>query len=382
MAFSPFVLLAQVSTQITTAGEEASTGLISKISHFFQFFFTQLPTWIAAFIVFGLSIGVAKIIRSTVETKISSKVDEEHQEIVILGGRIAYVSTLAIGITAALKIAGIDLTTILAAIAFGIGFALRDLIQNFLAGIYLLISRQFVIGDLIKINGIMGKIVEIQSRATIIKAIDGTRVIVPNSDLFSMNVINYTGNSTRRVVIPLYVSYDADLKYAIKIALKTIKNNPKILKKPAPSVIIKDYGDYTIDIVARFWVLTKDRWVKIRSDMICRFNDAFNEAGILIPYQTVHLETAQDTAEDEKISDATQKAMKEKMAKAAAEKKAKAMIGGDGATLADVPLPNTGDGVIPAVAPLVPAVALQEEEPPGAYQDESDIDDQTIDNKG
>src|SRR3989338_2348911 len=99
MVFSPFVLLAKASTSITAGGEEASSGLTAKIGDFFQFFFSKLPACISGLFILGVSIGLARMVRGIVEGKISSRVDEEHQEMVVLGGRIAYVYTLAIGIT-------------------------------------------------------------------------------------------------------------------------------------------------------------------------------------------------------------------------------------------------------------------------------------------
>lgn len=359
MHFSPFVIAAKAATGITAVGEEASSGLTAKIGDFFQFFFTKLPAWIAGFIILGVSIGLARMVRSIVENKISSRVDEEHQEMVVLGGRIAYVTTLAVGITTALKIAGIDLTTILAAIAFGIGFALRDLIMNFIAGMYILLSRHFTIGDFIKVGTVTGKIVEIQSRATILKSIDGTKIVVPNADLFSQSVVSYTSNPMRRVVVPLYVAYGTDLDFALETALSTIKNHPKILKKPGPSVIIKDYGDSSIDLVARFWVMSKDGWVKVRSEMIRNFDKAFSGAGIRVPYNTFHLETKGDVIEEEKIENAAEKAVKEKIGLTP--------FGNDGATVATVPIVSG------------PTQAL---EPEGSYVDQTEIDEQTIDNHG
>ena len=95
--------------------------------------------------------------------------------------RGASAAVLLIGITAGLKIAGLDLTSIIAAAAFGVGFAMKDLIMNFISGIIILLQKQFTIGDWIKIKGTEGTIKEIQSRYTIIKQFDGTKVIVPKT---------------------------------------------------------------------------------------------------------------------------------------------------------------------------------------------------------
>ena len=152
-----------------TQAEEVASGTALELASLIEFVLTRIPLWIAGFVVIVLSVIVAKVGRRIIENKLAEKgIEEEHKELQILGGRITYTAILTLGITIGLKIAGIDLTTILAAVAFGIGFALKDLIMNFLAGIMILLGQQFTIGDFISIGGTLGKVVEIQSRVTIL----------------------------------------------------------------------------------------------------------------------------------------------------------------------------------------------------------------------
>lgn len=344
--------------RFTETGEEVAGDLTEQVAGFFQYIIGRVPSWIAGFLVFVLTIFAAKLAKSAVESRMESQIDEEHQEVLVLAGRVTYFGTLVLGITIALKIAGIDLTTILAAVAFGIGFALQDLIMNFLSGVMILVSRQFTIGDFIKVGATVGKVMEIQTRATILKAIDGTKVIVPNSEIFTSQVISFTSNPLRRVIVPLYVSYDTDLSYATKIAIGVLKKHPKIQKKPAPSVIVKDYGDSTIDLAARFWVGSRDGWFKVRSEIMHQMWDEFQAAGIVVPYNVTHFENEQDTAPFLKeMSDKTKKRMEEmQLSKAISES----------------PTPNAANGNgqgTPALATVtVPT------EPPGVYQDQEEID--------
>jgi small-conductance mechanosensitive channel len=185
--------------------------------------------------------------------------------------------------------------------------------MNFLAGVFILVSRQFTIGDFIKVNSTVGKVVEIQTRATILKAVDGTKVIVPNAELFTSQVVNMTGNPVRRVVVPLYVSYDTDISYAVKIALTAIKKHPKIQKKPAPSVVVSNYGDSSIDLAARFWVGSRDGWYKVKCDIMHQMLEEFQAAGIVVPYNISHIETEQDTAQYVKDARETAKKRMEEM---------------------------------------------------------------------
>ncbi|KKU80489.1 MAG: MscS Mechanosensitive ion channel [Candidatus Peregrinibacteria bacterium GW2011_GWA2_47_7] len=293
-----FLSIAQ-AVDLASKGEQVQTGLTQKIAEMLAQFFIKLPSWIAGVLVFLLSIGVARMIKRSVETRISEHIDEEENEAIsVLIGRVTYFGVLTLGTTIALKIAGIDLTTILAAVAFGIGFALRDLIMNFIAGIMLLVSKQFIIGDFIKIEGQVGKVVEIQSRATILKAVNGTKLIIPNSKIFSNVVTSFTSNPMRRIDIPVYVAYGTDLDYAVQVTLDVLKKHPKILKKPAPSVRIIGFGGSSIDMKALCWVSRDAGWLKVRHEMITMIDKAYTDAGIIVPYDIVHIETGADTAEE------------------------------------------------------------------------------------
>lgn len=302
------------------ASEQVRAGLSDKIADMFDFIITQIPSWIAAVLVFVATLFIAKIARNAVENRISDQVDEEHQEVLVLSGRLTSVGVITIGTTVALKIAGIDLTTILAAIAFGVGFALRDFLANFLAGIYILTSKQFSIGDFIKIGPVTGRVMEIQSRATILKTYDGYKVVVPNADIFTKQVTSLTTNPVRRVCIPLYISYDTDINYAMTIAKNIIKKNPKVLKKPGPSVIVGAYGDSSIDLMARFWVESRGGWFKVKTDLTKKLWEGFMKAGVTVPYNIMHLETSQDTVNEWKQNEEIVNRTKAKW-KAAKEKR-------------------------------------------------------------
>lgn len=352
--------------QAANLASKEPQGFADKIGAFADFVIGQIPSWIAGFVVFVLTIFVSKLAKTAVESRISSKVDEEHQEVLVLAGRVTYFGTLALGITVALKIAGIDLTTILAAIAFGIGFALQDLIMNFIAGVMILMSRQFTIGDFIKVGSTVGKVMEIQTRATILKSVDGTKVIVPNSEIFRNQVTSFTTNPMRRIIIPLYISYDTDISYATKVALEVLKKHPKILKKPGSSVVVKDYGESTIDLAARFWVGSRDGWYKVRSEILQQMWETFNEAGIVVPYNTMHVETSQDTGEE--VKEAREKSLKRRqemqLSKAMAAEKPAAPNGN-----------GSGPVQVPS-SPLVPVAVAVTAEPEGAYVDQTEIDGQ------
>jgi len=231
------------------AASDVTSGTASELAKLLELIITKIPLFIAGGIVVILSILVAKIGRRMVENKLAEKgIEEEHKELQILGGRMTYSVILILGLTTGLKIAGIDLTTIIAAGAFGIGFALKDLIMNFLAGIMILVGRHFTIGDFISVNGTLGRVVEIQSRVTILQATDGTKVIMPNSVLFKKKVVSFTSNPFRRIELKVAVDLRHDINDVVKLCDKILKNTKGVLIEPKPAVVISDFGEKGVDL--------------------------------------------------------------------------------------------------------------------------------------
>lgn len=286
---------------ITADAEEVASGTVLELAKLLELVVTKIPLWIAGAIVIVLSVLVAKLAKSIVKNKLEEKgVGEEHKELQILGGRIAYSSVLILGITVGLKIAGIDLTTILAAVAFGIGFALKDLIMNFLAGIMLLVSRHFTIGDFISVGGTIGKVVEIQSRVTVLKAIDGTKVIVPNAQMFKKQVTSFTSNPFRKITLEVGVDYRHKLENVIKICMDSLKHTKGVLLEPKPSVVVAGFGDSAIDIKIKAWVSSTGGWIKIKSDLARNVKSNFDKHGIVIPWPIRTLAQDKDSPIEEK----------------------------------------------------------------------------------
>lgn len=285
------MLTAFAATNAATNAAGKVTGeTANKLAELFELMIEKIPLWIAAFVVIIMSVIAAKIGRRIIENKMAEKgIEEEHKEIQILGGRLTYSAILMIGVTVGLKIGGIDLTAVLAAVAFGVGFALKDMIMNFLAGIMILVSRHFTIGDFINVGGTIGRVVEIQSRVTVLQAIDGTKVIVPNGQLFSKQVTSYTSNPFRRIEIETSVDYRANLKNALKVCLKVVKATKGVLAEPKPAVLVSEFGDSEIVIKVRAWVESRSGWLKIKSELLSNLKKAFEDYNIDFPYPITQL---------------------------------------------------------------------------------------------
>ena len=285
----------------TSAGRTAATETSSGLQEFLTTLLDRAPYWIAGIIVMVFSLVVAKVVKKIVVDRVAAKLDEEHQDVVVLVGRTTYVLVLTLGLMVGMKIAGLDLTALVAAVGFGLGFALQGIITNFIAGVLVLLSRHFTIGDYIEVDGTIGKIVEIQSRATVLQALDGTRVIIPNADLFSKKVTSYTSNPFRRLEIIVGVEYSTPLAKACQVCLATALQVAGVSKEPTPSVLVDEFSDSSVNLRVWFWVDSRSNWRSTRSEVATQMKINFDKVGINIPFpiRTVYQPDA-DRADNER----------------------------------------------------------------------------------
>lgn len=296
------ISIASAQVASNAAVDKVASGTSDELGKLIANFLAQIPLWIAAIVVAIFSYAIAIIVRKSIESKLAQNgIAEEHREIQIVASRSSFFIVLVIGATISLSIVGIDLAPIVAAGAFGLGFALQDIIMNMISGMFILASRHFTIGDIIKMDGVSGKIEEIQTRATIIKGFDGTRIVVPNAQLFKNVVVSKTSNPYRKITFIMGVDYSADLKQAMELTLAVVKSIPLILKKPKPKVIFYEWGDYSINFRINVWINSRGgKLIQVKNAVIMALSEAYNDSGINIPYpiQTIQL----DKAEEEEFS--------------------------------------------------------------------------------
>lgn len=285
LLMTPGASAISITEQSSSTANQTTTGLTS----FFNTMWMKAPGWIAAMIVFACSLVVAKMVKEKVLDRVSQKFSDDDQDILVLIGRTTYVAVLGVGVTISLSIAGLDLTALLAAVGFGVGFAMQDLIMNFMAGIMILLNRPFSIGDFIQINNTIGKVEEIQARATILKALDGTKVIVPNADLFKNQVTSFTSNPFRRVDVEVGLDYNTDLAHATRVIFEALTAHPKVLQDPPPAIVLDGFGDSCVDVIARFWVESRSQWLKTKSEVVQLLKQHMDAAGVIQPFPTQNL---------------------------------------------------------------------------------------------
>jgi len=302
-------LLARIKTPaVAQATEQATSSAKDKIIGFFMWLLEKTPVVFGAIAIIFITFIFGKIVKRTV-VKALSKHNADDQ-VVLMVGKVSHIGTMILGFTIALELVGVDISPVVGLIGLGFGFALQDIIKNFVCGGIILLQEPFRIGDVIKVGEYLGKVEAIEARSTNIKTFNGQRVIIPNADMFSSSVTNFSSHPERRLEIVVGVHYDTDLNTASKILMETVKKHNGVLANPSPSVIHKEFADSSINISVKFWVDKDSNIFGIRSEIIVLIKEAFDEAHISIPYpiRTVDMPT-QDVKDelDKEIFDRTSK---------------------------------------------------------------------------
>ncbi len=196
---------------------------------------------------------------------------------------------IAIGFTVILQTAGIDLSAlaiVIGSLSIGIGLGLQNITNNFVSGLVLLFERPIKVGDRIEIGQLQGEVTRIAARATTIITNDNIAVIVPNSDLTSTAVINWSYPSPRvRLNFPIGVAYGSDPENVRKLLVEIAENHPAILKDPKPDVLFSEFADSSLNFVLRVWTINfVDKPGVLRSELNFEIEKVFRRHGIEIPF--------------------------------------------------------------------------------------------------
>lgn len=267
-----------------------------------QIFFESLPeilsTYglkvITALLIIVVGRWVAGLIRKAVRKALLRK--SVDATIVNFSCSIAYVALMAFIVVAALGQLGVQTSSIVAilgASALAIGLALQGSLSNLSAGVILMVTRPFKIGDYIEAGGDSGVVELISLLATTLKTVDNKKVIVPNSKLIGGSITNFTAEEIRRIDLTVGVSYDSDLKKVRSVLLDEVLKDSRVLKDPELFVGVVEMADSSVNLVVRPWVKTSDYW-----DVFFALNEnlklRLDAEGIPIPFpqRDIHLHNA------------------------------------------------------------------------------------------
>ena len=210
-----------------------------------------------------------------------------------------FVTTL--GFYLAASAAGIDLSQlgfILGALSVGIGFGLQSVVLNFIAGLILAFERPIHVGDVVEADMEMGIVSEIGIRASKLKTWDGTEVIIPNGDLVSKKVVNYTLTDVkRRFKIPIRTAIDSNPREVMELLTSVAKEHPKTLDEPRCKTYFTGYGETSLDFFLYFWTLFDDG-LSTRSEVMIQVHEKLKEAGIDVPIPITKMQIEKGKGED------------------------------------------------------------------------------------
>ncbi|QYH34635.1 mechanosensitive ion channel family protein [Salinibacterium sp. M195] len=277
------------------------SDVFERVQNIFTSLILALPNvvlGVLTFLVFwAISWLVAKLVRAGVKRAGRPKGLQ-----VVLSRLVAW-AILGFGLLVALTVIFPTITpaSLFASLGVGgvvIGFAFRDIFQNLLSGILILITRPFRIGDQIVSSDHEGEVVDIQVRATLMRTYDNRVVVIPNSQLYTERVVVNTAYETRRLSVEVGIGYDDNIADARAAIIGAIDGLSGIVAEPAPTVLVRSLGDFSVNLEVRFWINPPDRReaLEAQDQALEAIKRALAEADIEIPFPIQQLKIEDGSA--------------------------------------------------------------------------------------
>jgi small-conductance mechanosensitive channel len=252
-------------------------------------------------LAFALALWVSwllsRFVSQVLEQEIFSRVGKMPRGVDLAVSTISRYAVLVLGFVTAIAALGVEvgnLALLVSALGVGIGFGMQNVVNNFISGLILLFERPIKVGDRISIESLLGEVTSIGIRASTIRTFDGADVLVPNGDLISNQVTNWTlSDARRRVTLPIGIAYGTPAVKVISLLLEIARRNPDVLQDPEPVAIFTGFGDSALDFELRIWTESGDALTLVRSALGVAVQDALAQAGIEIPLpqRDLHLKT-------------------------------------------------------------------------------------------
>jgi len=278
---------------IWAPSEDITTDIMVYFTEGFQVAnLTVVPAHLLwSLVVLALLLTLSNWLKGRLDTKwlVKTRMETSAREALVTS--FGYVAVI-IAVLVALSVAGINfsnLAIIAGALSVGVGFGLQNIVNNFISGIIMLVERPVRNGDWIVVGGTEGYVQRISIRSTTIRTFDRADVIVPNSDLISGQVTNWTlGNTWGRAKVEVGVAYGSDIEKVIAILLDVANKHPEVFKGnpqlPDPYVLFLNFGDSSLNFELRAIIHDVNRRLHVISDINRAINAEFNKQGIEIPF--------------------------------------------------------------------------------------------------
>ncbi|MCL1067519.1 mechanosensitive ion channel family protein [Shewanella olleyana] len=248
-----------------------------------------IPNLIVAFITLLVFIFIANI-GGKIFKNLSNKVVDS-QEVINLLASIIKVTITTIGFFVALDFVGLQgtVTSLLAGagiLGLAIGFAFQDMTENLISGITMSVRKPFKIGDIISSNDVMGRIVKINLRNTLVETFSGQHVMIPNKMVFRSILTNYSRKGLRRIEIPVGISYGDCPKTAAQVITDAINQKPYVANTEKTAVHASSFADSSVNLLVWFWIDYPGHfdYMDVKNDGIITIKETLADAGIMIPF--------------------------------------------------------------------------------------------------
>jgi small conductance mechanosensitive channel len=249
---------------------------------------------IAAIAIFYIGRMIARVVTRGIRKLMTAQEVDEILETFV--SNLIYWALMAFVIIAAISQVGVQTSSLIALIGaagLAVGLALQGSLANFAAGVLIVMFRPYRVGDFVEAAGITGSVVQVQILTTLLKTPDNKNIIVPNSQIMSGIITNYSANDTRRVDLVIGISYDDDIDKARDTIQELVDADERILKDPACVIAVSELADSSVNFVVRPWIKTTDYW-PVRFDLLEAIKKRFDKEDITIPYpqRDVHIHQA------------------------------------------------------------------------------------------
>jgi small-conductance mechanosensitive channel len=202
--------------------------------------------------------------------------------------RLAHYAVVLVGFVVTLSVLGFDFTNIAiigGAVGVGIGFGMQTIVNNFVCGLIMLFERPVKVGDAVEFGSQQGRVKQVGLRATVVETYDNAEIVVPNSDLITSQVTNWTlAERRRRLKLPVGVAYGSDVALVMQILMECAENHSMVLSVPKPAVIFFGFGESALDFELRVWIADFDHHLQVLTEINQGIELRFRDLGIEIPF--------------------------------------------------------------------------------------------------
>jgi len=251
-------------------------------------------------LIFVVTFAVANMVRVIFEDEVFTHVKLPKGVPAAISVTIRYF-IITLGVIIALGVAGVDLGKfglLAGALGVGIGFGLQNIVNNFISGLILVYERPVNVGDTIEVENLMGTVNRIGIRSSNVRTYDGAEVVVPNGNLISNQLINWTlSDNKRRIEIKVGVAYGSDPNVVLKLIKQVAMEHEDVMKDPEPRALFEEFGDSSLNFRLLFWV-PFEKGIGAKSDISIGIYNIFAENGIEIPFPQVDLHVKEEQKKD------------------------------------------------------------------------------------